>query len=339
MAAGGGGFSRWRGGGSPPVLLLALTAVGLQLLLASAELQRVAHPAKNDGSLSVLVVGDWGRRGGYNQSKVAAQMGRVGEKLDIDFIISTGDNFYDTGIRSVEDRAFEESFTDIYTASSLQKPWYAVLGNHDYHGDVLAQLSPALREIDRRWICMRSFIVDAEVAEFFFVDTVPFVLRYWKHPGLRRYDWRGVAPREAYLSGLLKDLEAALRASPARWKIVVGHNPIRSASVHGNTKELDELLLPVLKANDVDLYINGHDHCLEHISSNDSPIQFLTSGAGSKAWRGVFKPNADRLMFFYDGQGFLSIQLTRDRLKLAFHDVAGEVLHRWSTAKALHPFI
>ncbi|CAA6664265.1 unnamed protein product [Spirodela intermedia] len=311
MAAGGGGFSRWRGGGSPPVLLLALTAVGLQLLLASAELQRVAHPAKNDGSLSVLVVGDWGRRGGYNQSKVAAQMGRVGEKLDIDFIISTGDNFYDTGIRSVEDRAFEESFTDIYTASSLQKPWYAVLGNHDYHGDVLAQLSPALREIDRRWICMRSFIVDAEVAEFFFVDTVPFVLRYWKHPGLRRYDWRG-------------DLEAALRASPARWKIVVGHNPIRSASVHGNTKELDELLLPVLKANDVDLYINGHDHCLEHISSND---------------RGVFKPNADRLMFFYDGQGFLSIQLTRDRLKLAFHDVAGEVLHRWSTAKALHPFI
>lgn len=54
-------------------------------------------------------------------------MGRIGEKLDIDFVISTGDNFYDNGLEGANDRAFEESFTDIYTAKSLQKPWY--LGN------------------------------------------------------------------------------------------------------------------------------------------------------------------------------------------------------------------
>ncbi|KAJ0091551.1 hypothetical protein Patl1_14608 [Pistacia atlantica] len=41
-----------------------------------------------------------------------------------------------------------------------------------------------------------------------------------------------------------------------------------------------------LQASDVDLYINGHDHCLEHVSSTDSGIEFLTSGGGSKAWRG-----------------------------------------------------
>ena len=39
--------------------------------------------------------------------------------------------------------------------------FYSVLGNHDYRGDVEAQLSPALRSMDSRWICMRSFIVDA----------------------------------------------------------------------------------------------------------------------------------------------------------------------------------
>lgn len=79
---------------------------------------------------------------------------------------------------------------------------------------------------------------------------------------------------------------------------------MRSASEHGDTDELVELLLPVLKviklplslppprraslyklinvpglissnrffvlqARNVDLYINGHDHCLEHISSLD----------------------------------------------------------------------
>ena len=54
-------------------------------------------------------------------------MGRVGEKLDIDFVVSTRVNFYDTGLTGVDDYAFEKSFTDIYRANSLQKPWY--LGN------------------------------------------------------------------------------------------------------------------------------------------------------------------------------------------------------------------
>lgn len=51
-------------------------------------------------------------------------MGKVGEKLDIDFVVSTGDNFYENGLTGVHDRQFEQSFTNIYTAKSLQKPWY-----------------------------------------------------------------------------------------------------------------------------------------------------------------------------------------------------------------------
>ncbi|MQM01673.1 hypothetical protein Taro_034435 [Colocasia esculenta] len=327
------------GAASPLAPLLALVGLVLCCFAASsdAELPRLAHPAKPDGSLSLLVVGDWGRKGGYNQTDVAVQMGRIGEELDIDFVISTGDNFYDNGLTGVDDKAFEDSFTKIYTAKSLQKPWYTLLGNHDYRGDAVAQLSPALRAIDRRWICMRSFLLDAEVAQFFFVDTTPFVHSYWTNPEDHHYDWRGVAPRERYVSALLKELDAALRASPARWKFVVGHHGIRSVSIHGDTKELVDLLLPLLRSNGVDLYINGHDHCLEHISSNDSPIQFLTSGGGSKAWRGVFIPNSDKLQFFHDGQGFMSMQVREGRVEVAFYDVRGGVLHRWSSAKELHP--
>ena len=36
----------------------------------------------------------------------------------------------------------------------------AVLGNHDYRGDVLAQLNPILKNIDNRWRCERSFQFD-----------------------------------------------------------------------------------------------------------------------------------------------------------------------------------
>lgn len=52
------------------------------------------------------------------------QMGIAGEKIDIDFIISTGDNFYEDGLTGVNDPAFKESFINIYTAPSLQKQWY-----------------------------------------------------------------------------------------------------------------------------------------------------------------------------------------------------------------------
>ena len=56
---------------------LHLTAAMLciSLVLPSfADLQRFEHLAKADGRLSFLVVGDWGRRGFYNQSEVALQV-------------------------------------------------------------------------------------------------------------------------------------------------------------------------------------------------------------------------------------------------------------------------
>ncbi|KAM3753349.1 hypothetical protein ACB098_03G087500 [Castanea mollissima] len=319
------------------LLCVTFTAIlSLCLVTSLAEFQRLVQPTKADGSLSFLVVGDWGRRGGYNQSQVAHQMGIIGDKLDIDFVISTGDNFYEDGLTGVDDPAFDESFSNIYTAPSLQKQWYTVLGNHDYRGDVLAQLSPILRKLDSRWLCLRSFIVDAEIVEFFFVDTTPFSDKYFTNPKDDVYDWRGVLPRDQYLSNLLKELDLALKESTAKWKIVVGHHTIRSAGTHGNTVELVAQLLPILRANNVDFYINGHDHCLEHISSPDSALQFLTSGGGSKAWKGdIDWWNPKEMKFYYDGQGFMSVQITQAGVDIAFYDVAGRVLHKWGTNKQL----
>ncbi|KAM0936283.1 putative Acid phosphatase, Peroxidase [Dioscorea sansibarensis] len=317
------------------LVLLHLILLVKLFMLSCGEFQRFDEKIKSDGSLSILVVGDWGRNGNYNQSQVATQMGKIGEELDINFVISTGDNFYEDGLQGVYDNQFQQSFTDIYTANSLQKQWYSVLGNHDYQGDVLAQLSPILQKFDNRWFCMRSFIVNTENVDLFFVDTTPFVKKYWTHPKDHHYDWRHVEPRDLYIENLLKELDLALKESRAPWKFVVGHHTMRSVSQHGDTIELLQELLPILKANNVDLYINGHDHCLEHISSLDSPIQFFTSGGGSKAWRGSFTPNADKLRFFYDGQGFMSMKITSTTVDLVFYDIFGTNLYQWSMNKQL----
>lgn len=279
---------------------------------------------------NVLIVGDWGRLGGYNQSAVAEQMGRVAEESGAEFIISVGDNFYDSGLSGVDDPAFIQSFTHIYTAESLQKPWHVVLGNHDYEGDALSQLDPALKARDSRWHCERSFSVsqqldDEDYVEFFFYDSNPFVDHYWnstKHV----YDWRGVEPRENYLNKQKEFLASGLAASNATWKVVLAHHPIRSVGSHGDTLELQTQIYPILKENDVHVYVNGHDHCLQHITN--SAMHFLTSGGGSKAWRGM-DDSADQtgLQFFYDGQGFVSMSFNSSTLSFAFHDALGNLLH------------
>ncbi|KAI3968856.1 hypothetical protein MKX01_029006 [Papaver californicum] len=289
---------------------------------SNGELQRFKHPIKEDGSLSFLVVGDWGRRGSYNQCHVAHQV-RLGKKLEIDFVISTGDNFYTDGLKAVDDPSFQESFVNIYTAPSLQKQWYNVLGNHDYRGDVEAQLSPLLRQLDSRWFCLRSYVLDAEIVDFIFVDTTPFV------------ESTSLNLKNIHMIG--EEVDIALKESDAKWKIVVGYHTLRSAGHHRDTEELVEQLIPILEENKVDLYVNGHDHCLQHITSTKrgGRIEFVTSGGGSKAWKNDFIEEKEGLTFYHDGQGIVSIELTQTVATIILYDVFGQVLHHFNMYKEL----
>jgi len=65
-----------------------------------------------------------------------------------------------------------------------------------------------------------------------------------------------------------------------------------------------------------------------------SGIEFLTSGAGSKAWRGDVKWwKPEELKLYYDGQGFMSMEVTETQVDVMFYDIFGNVLHKWSSAK------
>eukprot|EP01018_Ginkgo_biloba_P005111 Gb_25294 [translate_table: standard] len=279
--------------------LLAVIALLTLCGQCLAVLQEIDVVTKADGSLNFLVVGDWGRKGHYNQSNVATQaclpcpvsdyfhlnMGRIGEELDIDFVISTGDNFYEDGLTGVADKSFQESFSNIYTAKSLQKPW------HGAYSHLLISTGK----------CLTSISMTGEA--FFPGESISGASCRW-------------------------DVTMALNASNATWKIVVGHHPIRSVGHHGDTSELIQQLLPILEENNADLYINGHDHCLEHISGITSRIQFLTSGGGSKSWKGIDQEaNTDGLQMYYDGQGFMSIEINPTTLRAAFYDTEGNAIH------------
>ena len=55
-------------------------------------------------------------------------------------------------------------------------------------------------------------------------------------------------------------LDAQLKASKARWRIVTMHHPIFSSAGERDSPAGRALLLPILTANSVDLVLQGHDH-------------------------------------------------------------------------------
>lgn len=306
-------------------------SIGISILLLVGVLMLGMDNRRSQYPVKFLVVGDWGRRGQYNQSHVAAMMGLKASLLGPDFIISVGDNFYPSGLSSPSDKHFSQSFTHAYNAISLQVPWYAILGNHDYGdkcydeepgcyptGDLFYspnhQMHSDLAARDWRWNCNRTFVMQlaGDEVEFFFIDTNPFVQKYYSKPwanfsgGLMEQDWH----RQ------LADLEEKLMASRAKWKIVFGHHPPRSNGHHNNTVELMQHVEPLLQAAGVQAYFAGHDHNLEHIYVPGQTPHYIISGGGSKTERPFIDEAGSH--FQWPSSGFVSVVLRDQKMTVEF---------------------
>lgn len=78
-------------------------------------------------------------------------------------------------------------------------------------------------------------------------------------------------------------LKDTLESSTADWIVVVGHFPVWSVGKYGPTWALVEELFPLLQSAGVALYINGHDHEMQHISLKkygyDTEFNVIGNGA------------------------------------------------------------
>lgn len=283
---------------------------GAAYAVAAPALANVPPPP----DLSFLVVGDWGDPHVSVQRAVARAMGDVAVRIRSSFVISTGDNFYNEGVRSTRDPQWRDTFEDVYTAPSLQTPWYAVLGNHDYRGSPNAEVeytrtSPRWRMPARYWREDMA-LPDGTAAAFFFIDTTPI------------YNLRGlrdVVPQADFgAQDQLEWLERELAACAAPWKIVVGHHPIFSSGSHGASAGVAAHVRPLLERYGVQAYFNGHDHDLEHLSAGG--VDYICSGSGSEARQVQPVPQS---RFALAQPGFVGCNLTRDVLRATFFDANG----------------
>lgn len=256
-----------------------------------------------------LSIGDWGSAsiGGQhlkNVQIVSKQMKNYSDNYNSQFVLNTGDNFYYCGIQDLNDYQVKTDFTSLF--NNLNIPWYNTLGNHDYGYNVSAQLDiPSINKnwiMDDRYYIRKIKITDAIQVYAIFIDTNPCVYdyiqndtNYWDPCGseyptcslhntdddfegvcrfhenilsqncYEQYKWFSKNIKELYAE---KDLSISFNIST--WIVVIGHHPVY---------EITEAPFYELVDLYADLYINGHEHLLNHYEINGKQ-KYITTGAG-----------------------------------------------------------
>jgi acid phosphatase len=231
-------------------------------LFAEIHSQVIVNKPVSD-SLNFLVISDFGGQGGKVQREVGIQLGRQASIEKSCFVITCGDNYHQKGISSATDPKWKAEFENIYSDSALMIPWYASLGNHDYNGNPEAEIQYS--QISKRWKMPARYyshkekINDTTDVLFIHLDTSPFITDYQKNDSIYH-----VLGQDTKVQ--LNWLDSVLANSEVRWKIVIGHHPIYSAvEKRGNTQELIEQVLPILKRHKVQAYFCGHEHFMQYL--------------------------------------------------------------------------
>ena len=289
------------------------TAVSGDTRAAQRGESLVTPPAPSPRHAEELAFFALGDSGSMNAAR--ARVGRAMATLAVeaapDWVLLLGDNFSPDGIDSVDSPRWQAEFEQGYVASGLDVPFHPALGNHDYNGNVGAQIEYTRRS--QRWVMpacyyKRSYAAGGVTAELFVLDTYPMRME------------------DDAVDAQLRWLEEQLGKSEATWKIVAGHHPAYSAGEQGGSLAVRWQLEPLFERYGVDLYLSGHNHDLELLTTPGSWLQ-VVSGAGAKVRPVKWRKDT---LFAEAEPGFVWVRLSADTMEL--HFLTGERGLRFSHA-------
>ena len=271
-----------------------LIALAILCVAAGTPLPEVTLPVHN-GALRLAIVGDTG----LQTNTIASAITR---SKPYDAIILLGDNFYPCGVRSATDPKWHV----VDALAHLDIPIYAVLGNHDYCGKPDVQVNA---NVPNWHMPARDYVLRSSLADFAMLDTTPYAYGNSK----RAED----------------DVRETFASSTATWRFAVGHHVITSSGFHSIFPRSEarhmRALLPVLRQEKVDAYIDGHDHHEELL--NLSPPLILVSGAGSDPVPMVTvraQTVWPKETHFREPIAFAAMEITKDALTIEFINAKGK---------------
>jgi 3',5'-cyclic AMP phosphodiesterase CpdA len=236
------------------------------------------------GPFRFVVLGDFGN-GSQAELKVAGAIDDWTDAHPVNALVTTGDNVYESGSPTRFAEAWEGPFGWVSVEGI---PVVATLGNHDVETQGGAPVM-GLLDMPSRWYTRR-------------IGPVEFIVLDANRP---------TDPRQ------LDFLRRAVATSTARWKIAVFHQPAYSCSRHGSTPEVDDLWLPLLAGDGVDLVLNGHDHAYQRFGPIDGTTYVVTGGGGAPLYHeddcpdGTPEPEAKRVVHH-----FVTLVVSGSRLRI-----------------------
>jgi len=280
-----------------------------------------------------VAIGDWGS-GHTDQEEVAASIGEFCLLNRCDFVISTGDNFYHDGVESPIDEKFDTRWKDMYSHPSIAElNWYLTVGNHDHHYDhEWYQVEYSAFEPRWRMPCLtHSFNVStsATSAMFVLVDTV----------SIRDDKNEAAAMKELFESELVA-------AQDNDWKIAIGHFPCHSGGGYAGIASTQDEIEPILNAQNVDFYLSGHDHNLQHWSTRgdpSAPDHIVTGAGGQNAYGKSDSHVAENeakgmnLEYFTQHYGFTFFSVSKTEMTVSFVGADGTVIYQFTRYKGPRP--
>ncbi len=271
----------------------------------------LVQPKLATGGTNLFVIGDWGARSGI-QRRVAQSMEMTAVAMGTPLaILSTGDNIYNSGVKSADDPLWKSTFEDVYTQKHIQVPWVAVLGNHDHRGSIQGQIDYSKR--NKRWVMPDRYfdhlVQDGET-------TIAVVC----------LDTQQLLQRSTGWQDQLKWLKKALaKHEKASYIIVNGHHPMRSYGHYGDQQWMLTGVKPLMERYGASIYVCGHDHDLQIVQHPEDDFTCIVSGGGggcnSTKWGEHSKAVAT-------GGGFVRIQFDVKGAQAQVIDDKGKMMGR-----------
>lgn len=268
---------------------------------AAKAMQWPAKTAAADQTVHFVAFGDMGT-GSAVQYAVAAALEKKCRQSGCDFAVTLGDNIYNQGVSRVDDPQFLHKFEKPY--AHLPFRFYMILGNHDYRGNIEAQI--AYTQHSQKWYMPDRYYT-------FRQGPVTFLALDTNQPDMRQQTY----------------MKAQLKTAQTPWKIALGHHPRYTNSFYHNTQS------PALKSlidsfcGEVQLYLSGHEHDKQHLKSRCGTEYLIVGTGGGTRFS---NPGPDSL-FSRSTAGFAWLEASPRRLYVEILNTQGQIEHRFSLLK------
>jgi len=263
--------------------------------------------------------------GSAGQLAVANALREVCLDRCCDFVQLLGDNVLPNGVTSSADPQFATKFETPY--ASVDLPFWAVLGNHDYGG------SGAGNEFEK----------GPYQVEYSALSSAKFELPalYW-HRTVKHVHMLGLDSTKTLWSmdaAQRLEIDAWLNGSSATWQISAGMHCYRSNGAHGNAGCYDSDTcpnpLPVvngatvktfyesLVCGRVDLALCAYDRNMQWLQDTCAGTELVVAGAGASV---TLLEDVQPAWFEGEQLGFLYVEIDGNTLTAEFIDTAGNTL-------------